>query len=147
MIGALLGQAGGVDPWVAGALVTINIAAFTAVGAALWAVYQTVTSLDVALHGANGDQGFIEKTTESHAELAAEQRDMRGKLDVHGRLLNEVAYGARELAEVAEDELDGSVDTERLERAHERARRQRDSRWHGSGDGDGDADRGGERGE
>lgn len=115
-----------VDPWVVGAFVTINLAAFTAVGGVVWALLRDVTEIKTALNGTSGDQGFIDETSSKQNELAKSQDELGTQIRVQGHLLNEVAYASAELAKHVDNETDAGVDARRLEEAHERARHYRD---------------------
>lgn len=118
-----------VDPGLLSALVAVNIAVLTGFGAVLWASYRSATGLRISLHGQNGDKGFIERTTEAHENLAAEQRRLRVQMQLHGEMLNETAITVGRLAEAVERETDAEVDVDRLDEVHERV----DTRWKDDG--------------
>lgn len=117
-----------IDPSLVEALVFINIAVLTGIGGALWKLFGTVTSIKTALHGSNGDQGFIEEACEADEDLAMDLEDVQAHLRLQGHLLNEVAYGAREVADLINEHAEAEVEVDRLEEAHRRARRDR-GRW------------------
>lgn len=117
------------------ALVSINIAAVGGLAGVVLANYRSTTDLNVTMHGANGDAGFIEDTQRANAEMTRKQRDISNQIEVHGDLLHEVAYTTAEVAEHVDGVIDGDIDTDRLEDVHGRALDHRDDRWRDSGGG------------
>lgn len=105
--------------WALGAILTVNLAALTVIGALLRQTYDIATDLDVVIHGNTRDQkGFVQRTEEMHAEMCQQHSRVQSHLVIQGRLINELTYTLSNIAEQLDDhdDVDVTVDIDRIER-------------------------------
>lgn len=120
-----------VEPWMIGALVSLNVAVLTAFGAVIWAAYRIASDIRVSLYGAEDEGGFVETTRAATSELAEDQEDIARQLKLQGRLLNKLVYAFTDLVDAMDDEVGDDVDTQHVEDLNDRVT---DDRWRNEDD-------------